>query len=454
LGGDYSSAFSNPAGLGMYNKSEITLSPSLSFLRTNTSYLGNSDEEVKPSLNIPGFSVVLHMPKEGSDKYIGGTFAISMTRTNNFNQSTLYHGTTSNANDYSSIIDSFIDLANGAPISQFDEGAYNYNTPTGLAYYNYLIGPQSLANSSDPDDQYFSDVKASSYPDQQENIQNKGASNQWSFSYGGNYKDKLFFGVGIGLTSLQYKSSKVYTETFTGDPYLNNLSLEENLNVRGSGINATVGITTRPFNFLQIGTSFTTPTVYQMTEKYDAYMSTSWKNFDYYGDGSTYLNNQDASSDIVTSTYSLTTPLKVSTGIAFIISKYGFITGDIEFTNQARARYNSTTNGLSFSQDNSEIKSNYQPTLNYRVGAEGRYKIFRLRGGYGLQANNYKSNYDVNNKITSISGGVGVRLKHFFFDFALVTSKGKNLYSPYYGAPVVDIKNNLTKGIVTAGFTF
>jgi hypothetical protein len=35
-----------------------------------------------------------------------------------------------------------------------------------------------------------------------------------------------------------------------------------------------------------------------------------------------------------------------------------------------------------------------------------------------------------------------------------VTSKGKNLYSPYYGAPVVDIKNKLTKGIITAGFTF
>ena len=27
LGGDYSSAYSNPAGLGMYNRSEFTISP-------------------------------------------------------------------------------------------------------------------------------------------------------------------------------------------------------------------------------------------------------------------------------------------------------------------------------------------------------------------------------------------------------------------------------------------
>ena len=43
LGGDLSSAFSNPAGLGFYNKSEVTFSPALNFNSTN-SYLELSKE--------------------------------------------------------------------------------------------------------------------------------------------------------------------------------------------------------------------------------------------------------------------------------------------------------------------------------------------------------------------------------------------------------------------------
>src|SRR6188768_3271591 len=43
LGGDYSSALSNPAGLGMYNRSEFTFSPALSFYNIKTTYNTQSD---------------------------------------------------------------------------------------------------------------------------------------------------------------------------------------------------------------------------------------------------------------------------------------------------------------------------------------------------------------------------------------------------------------------------
>jgi hypothetical protein len=36
LGGDYSSALSNPAGLGMYNRSEVTFSPALNFYNSDS----------------------------------------------------------------------------------------------------------------------------------------------------------------------------------------------------------------------------------------------------------------------------------------------------------------------------------------------------------------------------------------------------------------------------------
>jgi long-subunit fatty acid transport protein len=295
-----------------------------------------------------------------------------------------------------------------------------------------------------------------SIPDQQEEIETRGATNQWTFAYGANYKDMLFFGGGIGLTSLRYKSQKIYSEEFD-DPFLNDLVLDEELRIRGNGVNITLGTVIRPIKFVQIGLSYTSPTYYNLVETYSAAMNTSWKNFDYYGDGSTMLNEEFAETDIVTSDYNLTTPGKFSTGIAFI-SKYGFITGDIEFTNPGKAKYSSSTVGVSFGQENSDIRSVYKSVVNYRVGGEFRYEILRLRAGYGVQGSAYDDSFGLDNSIKTISAGAGIRLKRFFADFAITHSSSDSFYQPYTffdgSGPVVSLNNSITTGMLTFGFTF
>lgn len=453
LGGDYSSAFSNPAGLGMFNRSEVTFTPAFSTYKASSNYLGDADEASKSRLTVPGISAVFNMPIDKSG-FVSGSFAISMNRTNDFNGSISYHG----VNSQSSIIDSFLDNAFGSTTDQFDpDTGPQYNTPTGLAYFNYLIGPQSIQDPDLPDDEYFSDVEVDSHPLQQENVQTKGATNQWNFAYGANYKDMVYMGLGIGVSSLRYKSEKVYSESFDDDPFLRDMQLSENLNIKGNGINATLGAIVRPIDFFQVGLSFTTPTYYEFTETYEASMSTDWKNFDYYGDGSEILNNESASTDIVTSDYALTTPLKVSTGIAFL-SKFGILTGDVEFTNPAKAKYSSNTTGISYTDENNGIKSTYKSVINYRVGAEFRHKILRARAGYAVQGNTFKDGIGIDNSITSISGGVGLRFEKFYTDFALIHSSGKGYYSPYSfydgSGPTVDLDNKTITGMVTFGFMF
>jgi hypothetical protein len=452
LGGDYSVGLSNPAGLGMYNRSEVTLTPAYSTYDADAEYLGNFNKSSTSKFIIPGVSLVLHMPME-KNGFVGGSFAISLSRTNDFNRSINYYGD----NKETSIIDSFIDIANGAPTAQFENELFN--TPTGLAYYNYLIGPKSIVHPDSSDIEYFTDVRTVPY--QREQIDTKGAMNQWSFSYGANFKDKLFIGAGIGVSTLKFKSTKVYSEDFDSedfdDPIFNYLDLSESLDIKGNGINATLGAILRPVDFLQIGVSFTTPTYFEFTETYSADMSTSWENFDYYGDGTIFLNNESASTDIVTSDYSLTTPLKFSAGVAFL-SKYGIITGDVEFTNPAKAKYSSNISGVSFDQDNENIKAAYQSVVNYRIGGEFRYKILRVRAGYGLQASALKDYFDLDNSIQTVSGGIGVRLKKFYADFALVSSNAKDYYQPYYFSdgpgPIVTLDNKTTTGMLTFGFTF
>ncbi|HEY3403016.1 MAG TPA: hypothetical protein VGK59_06500 [Ohtaekwangia sp.] len=448
LGGDYSSVLSNPAGLGMYNRSELTFTPGYAGYSTTANFLGNSTKESSSKLNIPGLSFVLHLPRENNDFY-GGAFGVSMTRTNDFNGSFSYSG----VNDATSIVDHFLETANGDTPDQFD--TYQFNTPTGLAYDTYLIGPLSILDPDLPDDEYFTDAPIESL--QTENMTSEGTTYQWSFSYGGNYKDILFFGGGLGLSTLRYESQKFFSEDYVDFDTLRSILLEENLEIRGSGINATFGVIVRPVSFLQIGLSFVSPTYYQITETYDARLDAHWNDYDY-DDGSQLINLNDeyALTDIVTSEYTMTTPLKLSAGMAFI-SKHGFISADIEMMNPAKAKYSSETDASFYRSQNDVIQNSFKKVYNYRIGGEFRHNIWRIRGGYSVMGNPYaQDDYDYKN--VSISGGAGLRFEKFYIDLAIVSKKVDSNYSPYTlsdnSQPVVKLQNKTLTSMITLGFTF
>jgi hypothetical protein len=449
LGGDFSSALSNPAGLGMYNRSEFTFSPAINTYSTDAAYFGNKKSDSKSVFNIPGLSYVYNMPRD-KNGFLGGSFAISLTRTNDFHNVIQYEG----INPYTSIVDYFIDQANGANTSQFNEGSYNYNTLTGLAYYNYLIGPLSTRNSSDPDDLYFTNLEPEPFPLQEEEIETKGASNQWSFSYGGNYQDKFFFGGGIGITTLRYKSKKTYVESFSEESVIEGFLFDEKLEIDGTGINATIGLIYRPLQFIQIGASLVTPTYYELTSNYFAEMYSGWRNYDYYGLAT--LNDEYASTDEggVINEYTITTPLKFSAGVA-LFSEYGFITGDVEFINPSNAKYRSDIQSMT--PENNAIKESYQAVANYRIGAEFRSNMFRLRGGYGSFGNPWK-NKNIKFNDYYLSAGAGIKLPKFFLDFAYQSRNTEYYYFPYIlasgEADPVNVKSKLQTFVFTVGFTF
>jgi hypothetical protein len=452
LGGDYSSALSNPAGLGMFNKPEFTFSLGFTDHSTTADYFGVKTDDNRSIFNIPGFSYVWHFPNN-KESFIGGSLGISFSRVNDFNRAITYQG----SNQETSIIDSFIEQANGFDTEQFDPGEYHYNTPTGLSYQNYLIGPRSTFDPDGPDDIYFTFAPYPVHQNEMEEILVKGATNQWSISYGGNIEDKFFFGGGIGISSLKYTSQKSYREEYDTTT-VRNLDLVENLSIRGTGINATLGAIIRPAGFLQLGLSYTTPTLYGLTETYDAFMSTRWQNFDYYGDGTEILgdNSDDpVATDIVTSDYNLTIPMRVTGGVAFI-SEYGFLSADVEYTNPSKSKYKSDITGVSFDNDNTAITRTYQPVINYRFGAEFRRDIYRVRAGYGVQNNPYSENLDADNKISSISGGLGIRTRSFYVDLAIIHSRNDSYYQSYTvdsDGPVANLKNRTLNGIITVGFS-
>jgi hypothetical protein len=390
-----------------------------------------------------------------------------MTRVNDFNNTFRYQGT----DDVSSIIDYFKETAQGfsttiLPSPYEDTPVLYFDFPEGLAYLTYLITPISEdPNNTDPimpDDYvtYFSELDTLTDEirtlNRDEHVNISGSQYQWSFAYGGNFNDKLFLGASLGIISLRYKFSRNYHETdyqfsldTDYDP-LDYLRLKEAITIDGSGVNLTLGVIYRPINYLQVGVSFVTPTVYQISDSYKATVQTQWNN----GRGF----REESSLESILSEYNLTTPLKLSTGVAVFVGKYGFISGDVEFINYGNATYKSDIPGISFNTDNQAITYYYTDAVNYRVGAELRYSIYRLRGGYNVQDNPYKQSIGIDRSIKTVSVGAGIKLKRIAIDFAWLSSKGKSAYSPYAfqdnTGPVATLSNKITSGMITVGYSF
>lgn len=463
LGADPSALISNPAGLGLYNRSEVSITPAYNYNYSTSTFNANDNNTFGSKFSLDQITGVISQPRDGIGGWLGGSWGIGVQKINDFNGSVEYTGN----NSSNSIVDYFIENANGYPASDFPAKADAFDLTT-LAYYNYLIGPWNVVDASNPDDEYFSDVTTFYHPtvQQHERIDTKGSQYQITFGYGGNFADVLYFGFNVGLTTLQYESIKHYsednfdytqTDSATYQP-INNLYATEKLNINGTGANLSFGLIVRPVPAFRFGASITTPTMYALNDSYETTMGAEWNNF-YYGDivdGDTLLNSTYMESAIAQSTYSLKTPLKYSLGAAFFLGKMGFISVDADFLNYGSVRLESSD--FSLQSDNDYINTNYSREVNLRAGAELRISPLRLRAGYSLNGIPKDNQNNLRNINQSYSAGIGVLFDNFYADFAAIYGYHKSQYSPYllsdYSEPVIDIVQNTIRGVLTLGIKF
>ncbi|RZL12163.1 MAG: hypothetical protein EOO62_11660 [Hymenobacter sp.] len=208
---------------------------------------------------------------------------------------------------------------------------------------------------------------------------------------------------------------------------------------------------------VRLGASIQTPTYIRLDEEYSTTLTSQYT---------------PASLDNVlttvpgTNTYNITTPFRASGGIAVLLSKYGFLSGDIEYVGYSQARYGSNTNDVNSDLEyaNQNISTGYRNTVNLRVGAEGRFDILRVRLGYAHYGNPYAST-TLDRAQQYFTGGLGIRVRNFFVDAAGVYLTYKEQYSPYSlaggagtvangVAPVIDYTQKRFTASITGGLTF
>lgn len=451
LGADISSAASNPAGLGFFNRSVVSFTPSMNFQSTNSTYLGAQYGSFRNNFNIGNVGVVLNSNKGDytDEKFKGGSFAISFSRSNNFNNDFFYQG----RNGVSVIDQVLVDAGT-------DEPALLSKMPYS-AYKNFLIDPVYDQNT---DELLGYDSFVLGSPLQSEDVRTNGSQGQLNFAWGGNYNDRIYFGGGIGLTSVNYQIIRTYREQLflyqddqgndQIDDWIDYTQFRDELSVTGSGINANVGIIVRPVDFITIGASYISPTYYSLEDESGFVQSTRWNNVEL--DNGDILNNESYSSDIVINQYNLKTPPKFNLGATVFLGKNGFISGDVEFVDFTNSQLRSSD--FIEAEDNKSINDLYRNVVNYKVGSEFRVDNFRIRGGYAFFGDPYDDGDLFDESRRNISFGVGYRSRDYFVDLAFVNSKTNELYGSYLpldGAQnSADIELMTNTVSATVGFNF
>jgi hypothetical protein len=425
----------NPAGLGVYRSSEFTFTPSLRMNGASSDYVGVSTADNNTHFNINNFGMVLTHASRGShydrSAWKAVSFAFGMNRTADFNSNYTYGGN----NNTSSASQAFESDANQNPNGVIAE---NSNTLGAMGYNGFLINKNSSG-------QYFSTVPIGQNISQLKSLQQNGGVNEYLFSLGGNYKEKLMLGITIGIPSVNYHSNSTYSETVsdnnaaTNPNYFSSFNYNQSLDITGAGINAKIGAIYKINDVFRIGAAFHSPTYYSLSE-------VSHSNL-YVNNDSTMISSSYQGAGMRNSfDYNLTTPWKGVLSATILLNNVGFITADYEYVDYSTMQYlypgGIDNNGNSFQQDqtaiNQQIKKTYQAASNFRLGGEAKIsKYFMARLGFGYYGNAYTpygestaTSYYTTQRI-DVSGGIGFRFKHFFTDLALVHSMYTGYEQPY-----------------------
>jgi len=433
VGADFTSLSQNPAGLGLYRKSEFAITPMLSSNNTTTEFLRESNEDSRTTMYLGNVGYVYSQNMNGrAGALVQLNFGFGINMLNSFSNRMVITG----FNNYNSLMTSYVNEVNtsGEPLSNWD----NYGA--GLAYDVDLIFWDSIS----PTNQRWAADMENGGVYQTKTVETYGSSNETVLSAAANISNKFFLGVTFAFPYIRYHEDSRLTENDQKslNSYFDSFDRYEYVDTRGAGFNFKAGFIFMPVDFIRIGGSIHTPTnYYNMSDNYGASMNS-------YFDNGNHLSKTPANGYF---NYELKTPLRATGSLAFIIGKYGLISADYEYIDYSEAKLSS--HDYSFSSENNSIRSDFKTANNFRIGAEVKAGIAAFRGGYSFYGTPYVGS-DSEGDRNGYSFGVGIRDKGYFVDFSYNHMKSNAYYYMYGEAPESynTIKTNAYS--LTLGFRF
>lgn len=433
LGGDMSSLSQNPAGIAIFRKSEFNFGIGLFKDKTSTLYLGTSANDNKYNFNLANIGLVAaYNQTSGKNQqgWLGFNFGISYNRTANFNSNMVIEG----MNTQNSLLDHFTQNAQGYTPTDLTE--------SGMSFYEGLAWETYLLDTTTNNTLYTNPINGLPIA-QSKTINTKGSSGETAISFGGNYSNRLYLGASVGITRLRYKEESQYIEKDVWDtiPNFHEYTMNENLNISGTGFNFKFGFIYWITEWARIGGALHTPNFYTMNRTWSSSIEST-------------LNGQNYSAESPQGEYDyeFSTPLKAMGGIAFLIAKKGLVSFDYEMVDYSEASYDS--DGYDYLNENRQIRDKFEAAHNIKIGAEYVANPIALRAGYSLYGNPYGGSLGIDGERENISFGFGIREQGYYIDFAYIISNYKSiyyLYDPDMAQPT-DIEKTNNLFMLTLGF--
>lgn len=287
LGADISTMSSNPAGIGVFRKSQVVGSGG--YVGQNGSFAGESKGTA--SLDQLGF---VYAMRTGRSSFLNVGF--------NYHKSKNFKQILTAANSLDGASQNKLSVAKGVEglfnISENSSGTWvgdDYSfSQVDYLYYNAL-----LMNSETAQYTYYN---ASGYDFGRSST---GYIGTYDINLSGNQGDRFYWGLTVGLDDVHYNSYSRYAEQLAGDAAgsasLGTVTLADSRSITGTGLNIKAGVIFRPMEAspFRIGLYVHTPTWYDLStsnyttldngssvgeydnghssESYDFRLATPWK---------------------------------------------------------------------------------------------------------------------------------------------------------------------------------
>ena len=238
LGAEISTMGSNPAGIGLFRKNQVSASLSVVSQEDGKTFQNGSKTHV--SFDQIG---VVFSGRTGKTSYLN--FGFNFHKNRNFNH-VLYAARALNGSSQSTqtVIKDGVGLFDTQAWSQLDD-----------LYYGNMLYDKST------DMIYSYEGEAYDF-----NRAVTGYIGEFDFNISGNIKNRLYLGLTVGIQNVNYKNYSEYYETLNSTE-VTDVLISDNHKITGTGFNIKAGLIFRPVEEspFRIGLSVASPTFYRLT---------------------------------------------------------------------------------------------------------------------------------------------------------------------------------------------
>ncbi|WP_300905022.1 transporter [uncultured Alistipes sp.] len=412
LGADLTSMTLNPAGLGMYRRNEITLTPLVSLSSASTGGTSEWLDNSRSRFSLANLGVALNLYENPKRGLVSLTLGIGVNRVADFN--TRYSFSSESRYDSGTgqlmptIADIFGQQLGQAGIWPAANGSLGYNAdpafwPAILGYNGYML---NVENNGREDLWVPSYIGHNASVGHSMDVVHSGSINEFSLSVGGNVNNIVYFGASLGVQSVRRTSRVTYQEEYLypgsdgvaldrdGRPLeaqLDYASLQQRQTLSGAGVNFKLGVTVRPVAGLRLGAAFHTPTYYSLSQLYRGDIETYGRNNTTH-EGQESFDSTPVQRDEGSSSWNFTSPARLLLGASYTFGRFAIVSVDYEraWYNGMRVK-NLPDVGMSRDFYKADFKRNFCATNTLRAGIEVRPVPFvALRAGAGYTGSMFR----------------------------------------------------------------